>query len=107
MIFFSKKIEDPDKPDKASCTVSPVADTNKPRSSLVTVLLRNRKKKSLAYQFTFDEVEHKGESVKKFMDVVQRNTKACGRPVEAQVVVGQSDNGKENASKKVAGKAAK
>lgn len=73
----------------------------------MTVLLRNKKKKTLAYQFTFDEIEHKGESVKKFMDVVQRNAKACDKLVEAKVVAGQSDKGNDDPSNKHAGKAAK
>lgn len=90
------EIEDPDQPDKGSCTVNPVTNTNKPRASLVTVLLRKKRTKALSYQFTF-ETANDPASVKKFMDVVQRNARACGRPVEAKVVAGQAkgSGGKE------------
>ena len=93
------EIEDPDHPDKWSCTVSPVANTNKSKPSLVTVLLRNKKRKKVSYEFTFDTEVDPGVA-KKFIDVVQRNGKACSRPVEGKVVAEQSDKTKGDAGAK-------
>ena len=62
--------EDPDKPDKCSVTVAPVPNTNKPRKSMVTVLLKDRATKEQVHQFTFD-TEQDPTMAQRFYDCVQ------------------------------------
>lgn len=75
--------EDPNDPDPLSVTISPVANTNHPRPEMVTILLKDKKNGSQAYQFTFDTQNDSGLA-KRFWDVVSR---ACKQQVvEAQVI---------------------
>ena len=82
------EIEDAHKPDKASCTVNPVNNSNKSRDDLVTVLLRYKRDGNLAYQFTF-ETEKDKSIVKRFIEVVQVNGQ-MNQPLKASVVEGTS-----------------
>ena len=75
--------EDPNDPDPLSVTISPVPNTNRPRPEMVTILLKDKKNGSQAYQFTFDTQNDAGLA-KRFLDVVSR---ACHQQVvEAQVI---------------------
>jgi hypothetical protein len=62
--------EDPNHPDPASITVSPVPNTNKPRKTVVTIMLKYRRDDSQAYQFTFD-IEQDASLAKRFIDAVE------------------------------------
>ncbi|CAB9499565.1 expressed unknown protein [Seminavis robusta] len=87
---LTAEIENLDKPDKASFTVNPISNTNKQHPSLVNVLLRNYgKEKELEYQIVLDTEKDKG-IVKRFLDVVQRNSAAV---VEATVQPTSSSKG--------------
>lgn len=81
--------EDPNHPDPASITVSPMPGTNKPRKSVVTIMLKYRRDDSQAYQFTFD-TEQDVSLAKRFMDAVEMgNTaakKSCGGVATASIV---------------------
>jgi hypothetical protein len=67
--------EDPNHPDPASITVSPVPGTNKPRKCVITVMLKYRRDHSQAYQFTFD-TEQDPSLAKRFMDAVEMGNAA-------------------------------
>ena len=79
-------VEDPAKPDKYSYTVCPQVDTNKTGSHLVTVLLRDKKTRKVAYQITFDTEKDKSV-VKRFMGVLAVNAKHYGGEVITASVV--------------------
>ncbi|KAL3899011.1 MAG: hypothetical protein SGARI_006550 [Bacillariaceae sp.] len=79
-------VEDPARPDSYSYTVCPQVDTNRTGSHLVTVLLRDRKARKLAYQITFDTEKDKSV-VKRFMDVLAVNAKHYGGEVITASVV--------------------
>jgi hypothetical protein len=68
--------EDPNHPDPASITVSPVPNTNKPRKSVVTIMLKYTRDDSQAYQFTFD-TEQDVSLAKRFMDAVEMGKAAA------------------------------
>lgn len=63
-------IEDPEKPDKGSITISPMPNTNKPRKEMVTILLKYKSNSEQAFQFTFN-TETDPTLSKRFFDVVQ------------------------------------
>lgn len=65
--------EDRDNPDKGSITINPRPGTNKPPKNLVTILLKYKKNRKQAYQFTFD-IDKDPSLPKRFMDVVAK----CG-----------------------------
>lgn len=88
------ELEDRSKPDKYSVTVNPVNNTNKPKSDYVTVLLRYKKNKKIAHQFTFDTEKDKGV-VKRFMDVVERNSKMSDSKTVEAAVVGSGNSEKD------------
>jgi hypothetical protein len=67
--------EDPNHPDPASITVSPVPGTNKPRKAVVTIMLKYRRDDSQAYQFTFD-TEQDASLAKRFIDAVEMGNAA-------------------------------
>jgi hypothetical protein len=67
--------EDPHHPDPTSVTVSPVPNTNKPRKSVVTIMLKYRRDDSQAYQFTFD-TEQDASLAKRFLDAVEMGNAA-------------------------------
>jgi hypothetical protein len=70
--------EDPNHPDPASITVSPVPGTNKPRKTVVTIMLKYKRDDSQAYQFTFD-TEQDVSLAKRFLDAVEMgNTSKSG-----------------------------
>lgn len=92
------ELEDPDRPDKYSVTVNPVNNTNKPKSNFVTVLLKHKKNKKVAHQFTFD-IEKDNGVVKRFMDVVERNSKMPDSNAVQASVVDSKENGKAKKSK--------
>jgi len=76
-----------DKPGRASITISPLPDTNKPPKCLVTVLLKYRKDGKHAYQFTFDTDRYDKSFPKRFMDLVNQASQKDGRHyVTASVV---------------------
>jgi hypothetical protein len=62
--------EDPENPDKGSITVSPMPGTNKPRDTMVTVLLKFKASDMQEFQFTFD-TEQDPTLAKRFFDIVQ------------------------------------
>lgn len=83
---YKAKIENPKKPDKYSFTISPQAGTNTSESYFTTVLLKDKKSKKQAYQFTFDTRNDKSV-IKRFMDVLSLNAKKFeGQVVSASVV---------------------
>jgi len=70
-------LEDPDKPDPGSVTISPELNTNKPRKGMVTVLLKYKNNSSQAFQFTFDTL--KDPSLPNyFIDAVDKAGKKAG-----------------------------
>lgn len=64
-------LEDPKKPDKGGVTISPIPNTNLPRESMVTVLLKHRSNRKQAFQFTFDTDSVDRATPKRFMDLVE------------------------------------
>ena len=70
---YTAVMEDPDKPDKGSATISPVPGTNKPRGGMVTVLLKYSGTGKQAYQFTFDTKSLDKSLPKRFMELVSRS----------------------------------
>ncbi|CAJ1961049.1 unnamed protein product [Cylindrotheca closterium] len=81
--------EDPRKPDKYSFTVSPQPNTNKPAENMLTFILRDKVKRKIAYQVTFDTTNDKSLG-KMFMDLFQRNAKKYGDEVITASVVGSN-----------------
>jgi hypothetical protein len=89
--------EDPNHPDPGSITVSPVPGTNKPRATVITIMLKYKRDDSQAYQFTFD-TEQDASLAKRFMDTVEMGNatskKSGGGVATASImranVVGQS-----------------
>eukprot|EP00523_Entomoneis_sp_CCMP467_P012219 CAMPEP_0168765386 /NCGR_PEP_ID=MMETSP0725-20121227/297_1 /TAXON_ID=265536 /ORGANISM="Amphiprora sp., Strain CCMP467" /LENGTH=248 /DNA_ID=CAMNT_0008814637 /DNA_START=11 /DNA_END=757 /DNA_ORIENTATION=- len=73
---FTALQEDSDNPDPQSWTISPDPDTNRQRRSLVNILLKTKKERKQAFQFTFD-TEDDPSLAKRFLDVVTatKNTK--------------------------------
>ena len=72
LALYDASQEDPDKPDPNSHTISPAPGTNKPRPTMITILLKSKSRPhSLAYQFTFD-TENDPTLAKRFLDIVQR-----------------------------------
>ena len=66
---FYAVLEDPRNPDPRSVTISPVPNTNLPRESMKTVLLKSRTTGKQSYQFTFD-TEHDATLAQVFVDLV-------------------------------------
>ena len=87
--------EDPNKPDPKSFTVSPEPDTNKPRPTMITILLKDKVTKKLAYQFTIDTFKDKSLA-KRFLDVVTVASSSAKKDVVDGVLVSK---GKGKASK--------
>lgn len=63
--------EDPSKPDPKSYTVSPEPDTNKPRPTMITILLKSKKDFSQAYQFSF-ETKDDSSLAERFLDAIRQ-----------------------------------
>jgi len=82
---FDAVQEDPNRLDPASVTISPRPGDHKPRKGFVTVLLKNRKDGSQAYQLTFDTNSDPG-IVKRFLDIVENARSKKSGPVTASVV---------------------
>lgn len=78
-------LEDRNKPEKGSITISPIPNSNLPREGLVTVLLKYRKNKKQAYQFTFDTKATDKSFPKRFMELVEQ-AQMKGGPVTASVI---------------------
>jgi hypothetical protein len=78
-------LEDRDKPDKGSITISPLPGSNKPPEGMVTVLLKYRENGKQAYQFTFDTDCYDKALPKRFMDLVDRSQTKRG-PLTASVI---------------------
>jgi hypothetical protein len=66
-------VEDPRHPDSESVAISPLYPSNKPKDSMVTVLMKYHDGQQ-AYQFTFDTTKDRS-IVKRFMDALQY----CGK----------------------------
>lgn len=96
---FKATIENPKKPDKYSFTISPQAGTNKSESYFTTVLLKDKKSKKQAYQFTFDTRNDKS-LIKRFMDVLSLNAQKFQGKVVSASVVEDKMGGKGSRSKK-------
>lgn len=87
--------EDPKKPDRYSFTVSPHANTHESRANMLTFLLRDKVKRKIAYQVTFDTTHDKSLG-KVFMDVFQRNSKQYGDEVITASVVDSNSKTAKN-----------
>lgn len=85
-------VEDPNKPDPHSYTVSPQIGTNKAGTFLTTVLLKDRFTGKQAYQISFD-TSHDNSVVKRFMAAVQTNTRRYGGEVVTAAVVNATGEG--------------
>jgi hypothetical protein len=72
---FVAILEDPDRPDKGSATISPVPGTNRSRDGMVTVLLKYPYTGKQAYQFTFDTNAFDKSFPKLFIALVSRSQK--------------------------------
>jgi len=83
---FRAEIENPNKPDKFSFTISPQAGTNMPPSYYSTVLLKEKHSTKQSYQLTFDTRNDKS-LIKRFMDVMTINSKHYGGQVISASVV--------------------
>ncbi|GAX20993.1 hypothetical protein FisN_1Lu353 [Fistulifera solaris] len=70
---FVAILEDPDRPDKGSATISPVPGTNRSRDGMVTVLLKYPDTGNQAYQFTFDTKALDKSFPKLFIELVSRS----------------------------------
>lgn len=68
-------LEDHLHPEKGSVTVSPMPNTNLPRETMKTVLLKNKTDGKQAFQFTFD-TEHDSQLAKAFFDLVANSKKS-------------------------------
>jgi hypothetical protein len=77
--------EDPRKPEKGSITISPLPNTNLPRESMKTVLLKNKSNGKQAYQFTFD-TEKDPSLHKLFYDLVDDSKKKGSKAVAATAI---------------------
>jgi len=64
-------MEDPRKPEKGSYTISPQPNTNLPRDTMKTVLLKDKKSNKQAFQFTFDTARQ-ADLDKMFYDLVEQ-----------------------------------
>jgi hypothetical protein len=78
-------LEDRDRPDKGSLTISPLPDSNKSPEGMVTVLLKYRENGKQAYQFTFDTERCDKALPKQFMDLVDQIQTKQG-PFNASVI---------------------
>ncbi|KAL3917914.1 MAG: hypothetical protein SGILL_004488 [Bacillariaceae sp.] len=87
-------VEDPSKPDPYSYTVNPQVNNNKTGSHLVTILLKHKKTRAIAYQINFD-VDRDPSVAKRFMDVLQVNAKHYGGEVITASVVFAQDTAKQ------------
>ncbi|KAL7572067.1 hypothetical protein ACA910_001714 [Epithemia clementina (nom. ined.)] len=85
--------EDPNHPDRESYTISPEPDTNRPRPTMITILLKSKKDRSQAYQFSFETANDK-TLAKRFLDVVQQAKEV----VEGCVVEGEEEPKKNSKS---------
>ena len=94
---ISAEIENPNNPDPNSYTISPQVQTNKTASSLVTILLRDITSKKQVYQISFD-ISHDPSIVKRFLDVLQTNTKHYGGMVVTASIITANDIAKEYAN---------
>lgn len=83
---FSAILEDPDKPDKHSATISPVPGTNKSRDGMVTVLLKYPGTGKQAYQFTFDTKTLDKSFPKRFMELVSWSQQQRRKSLTATMV---------------------
>jgi hypothetical protein len=70
---FVAILEDPDRLDKGSATISPAPGTNRSRDGMVTVLLKYSDTGKQAYQFTFDTKALDKSFPKLFIDLVSRS----------------------------------
>jgi len=68
---FRAVAEDPDKPDKGGVTISPLPNTNKPKVTMITILLKNHKGKQ-AHQFSFDTERVSPAVPKQFVELVNQ-----------------------------------
>lgn len=80
-------MEDPNKPEKTSVTISPTSSKGS-RADLVTVLLRYHDG-SHAYQFTFDTSNDRSVA-KRFYGAVERASKADVTTVTASIVLAKT-----------------
>lgn len=78
--------EDPRNPNNNSYTVSPRANTNEAAENLLTILLKDKKTRKIAYQVTFDTTDDKGVG-KRFLDLFERNSKHYGDEILTASVV--------------------
>lgn len=65
-------LEDRARPEKGSVTISPMPNTNLPRETMKTILLKSRRTGKQVYQFTFD-TEHDPTLAQVFLDLVNNN----------------------------------
>lgn len=79
-------LEERDRLDPTSVTISPVPGTSQSRPEFVTVLFKYHKDNAQAYQFTFD-ASNDASLVTKFMDAIDGNKKKQGQTVTASVVM--------------------
>ena len=64
-------MEDPKKPEKGSYTISPQPNTNLPRDTMKTILLKDKKTNQQAFQFTFDTT-HQADLDNMFYELVEQ-----------------------------------
>ena len=69
--------EDPRHPEKGSITISPLPNTNLPRETMKTILLKNITDGKQAFQFTFDTEQNSGLA-KLFLDLVEHSKTTKG-----------------------------
>lgn len=83
--------EDPNNLDPMSVTISPRPADHKPKTGLVTVLLKYNNTNKQAYQFTFDTNNDRGLA-KRFIDAIEKQqtagktNKGGGGPITASVL---------------------
>lgn len=83
---YSAVLEDPRNPDKGSVTISPLPNTNLPKETFKTILLKARDTGKQAYQFTFD-TEHDAQLANVFKDLVNNLPKKATNKKEQQGAV--------------------
>lgn len=91
-------VEDPNKPDPHSFTISPQIDTNKTGAHFKTVLLKDKLTGKQEYQITFDTSRDKS-IVKRFVDILETSAKHYGGEVVAASFVEAHDAGMKFAAK--------
>lgn len=84
-------LENPNRLDKFSVTISPLPDSNRSPPWMVTVLLKYRNSGKQAYQFTFDTQRCHEETPRRFMDLVDQQTRgqSVAPPLTQSVMVAQ------------------